>query len=643
MKYLFIIFILTTQNSFATTTSEILSISSHTSIHSTTVSKYADPMNAFLSSFFMDKEIFIESKFGAGIKDKLQDDHTRSSLYKEYRSEFQNRGIYQEIKAKNEISDNLAAKSEAVTIYKNFLKSLVTNDTVDDFFQNKVLDDEVFNNSLDQNEFAVMMEANKESILNSNNEAFYIGFLPAHAIHSIKLLNSDLSIHKLIHNNKPVVLFIESNDCLYNTGLDFYECRSGAGVDLSSLKLAGLASLVQDQIDLEELKNQFSNFTQKGIKKAISEIKMYSNDKLDFFIPMVPVRNDSVSSSLLDNDAKYDDINTIVKADYKYQKEDIKHIYYVPSKETKLGVNYEFDNELKLNPGEVIYLNVPKHNKAISNIILGHHQNPKDQRGSMSYNSRTGVKTYDNWPAYTSVQVHSLNHRYGLAWRGWAGHVSGEKRSKFAEIKKSPEFDNLYEWPLKGHVSIESKQKEISLLYTNLLKIEVLGDDPVYISDVQVKFVPPMSSHYEEKSYTHDQTIFGHPTTMQGRRYGGGGNRYYGKFPGAVKLSPSRWSNDDELVIDTHGRDVESIDIAVGDTKPDGVRNRDGGYGSLGGAKISIYVVTVNGRKHRLIDEENVGPQGVISTFSDYGPLDKIIIDVNDDSAYIMAHRYGYK
>ncbi len=611
--------------------------------HFVEISQYADPVNAFVDSVLNQREIYIESKFAAAMVDKIKDDNTDSGLYSEYRSVLKDRGIYDNIKSIKDIPDTVDAKTQAIAFYQDFLKELHSQNNLEDFLETKADRDEIFSADTSLNshdEIVAFMNPNPDAYQLKSGEIKYYGLLPASAIGSLFHNEKKYSLHAV---GKSIIALKHKLGAVCNQDMQFFDCATQASISINQLSLAGILSKKADKIDMAKIAANFPVKTKSDIADLFNEIKLYDSAATDSYIPLVPVRQTAIASHLLNTDPKFDAVNEIIKKDHKYLVQDIQEVYYQPTLNAELEVAFDFSKELRLLPNQTVYLVLPDHvdSKAISSIILAHRQNPRDQRGSMSYNPATGVKTYDDWPAYTSVQVHSVNHSYNNAWRGWGGHVSSDKRSKFAEIKKSPEFDNLYEWPLKGHHSIATDKKESSLLKGNLIKLEVLGDDPVYIAGVQIKLVPPLADHYEEHSYTYNRTSLGDPITMQGRVYGGGGSRYGGKFPGAHVLSPHR-RGAHKLVIPTNGRNVRAIDLAIGDTKPDGVRNRDGGIGSLGGSRISIFVETNSGKQIQLIDRENVSPQGVITTYNNINSVKNIIIRVHSDTSYLMGYRYGY-
>lgn len=326
--------------------------------------------------------------------------------------------------------------------------------------------------------------------------------------------------------------------------------------------------------------------------------------------------------------------NSIIEKDAQSFSANIKDVIYQETSSGAYHVIYKFHRELRLLPNETVYFVVPKHisKYAIASITLSHRQDPYDQRGS-SFGR-------DNFPAYTSVQVHDVDDPNNNNWKIWAGHASWKRGAKFAEIRRFPENDNLYDWPLIGHRDLQTQKKSHAPLRTDLIKVEALGVDPVYISELSLKLVPPRSKKYFEISYTHSPTVIGDPMTFAGRNYGGG-PRYRGHYPGAIKLSPY---NNKTFEIDVDSKKLETIRIAIGDTKPDGIPNKDGTIGTLGGAKVSIGVKDKNDKVTVLVDRENVAPKGIVTAFNYNSSvsLKSILIIIHSDSAYLMGVQYGH-
>lgn len=323
-------------------------------------------------------------------------------------------------------------------------------------------------------------------------------------------------------------------------------------------------------------------------------------------------------------------------------------VFDKPSKETNISAEYQFP-EFKLNPDEVLYFYIPDKlsKRPLSQIGFAHRQIGR------AYGR-------DSDPGLTSALVYTTdlpddNLRY------WGGPASGKLGAKFAEYRNSPEFDALYEWPLKGHKGVVSKQFSKKLIKPNVLRLQNIGTDEVYVSKAYVEVIPQKAEEetllvFSPKSY------FGDSETMDGRVYGGG-QKFKGLFPGALRISsrdhssqpqlPSNLKVDkNRLIIDLPaGKKFSHIDIMAGDTFPDQVKNKDKGWGSLGNARITISIENETTREKRiLLEEKNVGPEGVL-TASEIGsktilkPGDRLIITNKwkSSTVYIMALKLGFE
>lgn len=318
----------------------------------------------------------------------------------------------------------------------------------------------------------------------------------------------------------------------------------------------------------------------------------------------------------------------------------------VPQIETSVSVEYSFQ-ERPLKPDEIIYFYIPERfaKSSLSQIGFSHRQ-------------KGYAPELDGMPGLTSALVYSEDMP-GEELRYWAGHSSGSLGAKFAEYRPSPEFDALYEWPRLGHRGIGKKDKSIKLIRPNVLRLQNVGSDVVWLSKAYVEVVPPVASKYQTEIFT-PNSDFGDPVTMQKRWYGGG-QVVGGTFPNALRLSsrdhrtqpmlPANMKVEKNrlLIALTAGEKFSSIDVMVGDTQPDGIRNKDGGIGSLGNAKLTISIENEkNGTKRLLLEEKNVGPQGVISA-ADIVPSPRIqdgdiLVITNEwkrSTAYIMGLRLG--
>jgi len=154
-------------------------------------------------------------------------------------------------------------------------------------------------------------------------------------------------------------------------------------------------------------------------------------------------------------------------------------------------------------------------------------------------------------------------------------------------------------------------------------------------------------------------TSLGDTETLVGHEFGGGQN-HDGKFPHALELSgwgdggagasklPDGWSMDGgQLSIPLKaGRVVTGVDIACGDTHPDGATNKDGGKGTLGYSRLSIGLQHANGSTDWFMSKQGVPPEGILTGApSDIAYKtkagDKIVVSASSDTTYVMGLRVG--
>ena len=317
-----------------------------------------------------------------------------------------------------------------------------------------------------------------------------------------------------------------------------------------------------------------------------------------------------------------------------------------PQIETSVSVEYSF-TEIALKPDDIIYFYIPERlaKSTLSQIGMSHRQ-----KGS--------APVRDSNPGLTSALVYSEDMP-GEELRFWAGHSSGKLGAKFAEYRPKPEFDALYEWPRLGHKGIGKKDKSIQPIRPNVLRLQNVGTDIVWLSKAYVEVIPSVAANYQTEIFT-PKSDFGDAATMAKRWYGGGQSEM-GTFPNALRLSsrdhgfqpplPSNMKvikNNLQIVLPV-GEKFSSIDVMVGDTYPDRIQNKDGGMGSLGNAKLTITIEnTKTGTKRILLEDKNVGPQGVISA-SDIvkapAIIDGDILVISNEwkasTAYIMGLKIG--
>jgi hypothetical protein len=497
--------------------------------------------------------------------------------------------------------------------------------------------------------------------------------------------------------NESILLVFEggkSNCIMKVSDFNFSLCKKNGTSNVSLNKSPKLIGIIKKcdkskPCSIQDLTwKNFNNFSDrklsshdlKAIDKAFSK---KSQNYLHFETPLLPIAGGSFSNAVAINDANFDELNDIAKKDSIYHGLIVKKIYTNYTSKSSLSVTYELDDQqckkaakqgeecLRLN--EALYFVIPAEfqNKTISEMTIAHRQNTQDNRGTDSFDASTGRKVKDEFPSFISAQVYTPSLPYKYAWRYWGGHTSGINGGKYSEHKKngSWEYDNLYEWPLYGHrASHQQMRKSSDSLKGKYLRLfadtgkfsQIQGYDTAYVHSLTIQFSPKRADTYKSWSFTNTKTDLGDPLTMQGRTYGGG-PKHQGQYPGAVilrgskrpqntdKLDSSSWDYSWRGYIEYDlipGKKLKSIEIAAGDTHPDGKPNKDGGTGSLGGAKLSVDLLTASG-DIKIIERANLGPKGVTTGYPH--DLDRVIqkgetlrIYGHNDKAYLMGIRIGY-
>jgi hypothetical protein len=324
---------------------------------------------------------------------------------------------------------------------------------------------------------------------------------------------------------------------------------------------------------------------------------------------------------------------------------------------TRVGcssVTYKF-REVRAAPGDAVYFDMPEklRDRAVAFVDIGHRQDPNEPN-----NARLGPEDWDSKPGLTSFQAYSSSYEGADAWRYWAGPASGKRGAKFAEIRghSNPEMDALYEWRHYGHRGLGSGSNERGPLKAQAVRLVSTGADDVLLSELTVKVQPPPAERYLAATFSKG-TELGDPETAHGRHYGGG-QGMMGRYPGALVLGlhsrhgpdflPEGWryENGDLHVPLPKGARLTTVDVACGDSHPDGVRNKDGGWGSLGGSKLTIKVTHADGTSDTLMNRENVPPLGVLSgdPCSCDEPAragDEVVFHADSDLSYLMGLRIG--
>lgn len=325
---------------------------------------------------------------------------------------------------------------------------------------------------------------------------------------------------------------------------------------------------------------------------------------------------------------------------------------------TSISATFDFGgNGKRLNPGDEIRLELPEHirTSGIRSVMLSHRQDASFDTG---HNATTGR---DDRPGLTSLNFRSIKDG---TWRDWIAPwgASGPKGAKFAEQRpaSNPEFENMFDWNSRGHKNADTdRDTTTELLLSDEARILSVGTDPVFVHKVIVNVMGEKPQQLVEGIFS-EGTAFGDWQTASGRKYGGG-QSFQGKFPNAIELGrsgggagaarlPAGWrvnGNSLEIPLEPH-KVITTVDVAAGDSHPDGIRNKDGGWGTPGWARISMSLRHANGTEERFVDNQGVPPEGIISgapvaVNQVTKPGDSLVISGTNDTLYVMGVRIGLK
>ena len=217
----------------------------------------------------------------------------------------------------------------------------------------------------------------------------------------------------------------------------------------------------------------------------------------------------------------------------------------------------------------------------------------------------------------------------------------------------------MFDWNSRGHLNADTgRGLSTTPLKSDEVRILSVGADPVFVHKLIVNVLGDTPTELKEGIFSKG-TAFGDWVTGAGRKYGGG-QLFKGTFPGALELGtgggagvarlPKGWTlNGSSLEIElVPGKVVTGVDIAVGDSHPDKIRNKDGGWGTPGWARASMAIKHADGKIEPFVHEQGVPPEGVLTGAPVVlnqmtKPGDKLIITGNNDTLYVMGVRIGLK
>lgn len=307
----------------------------------------------------------------------------------------------------------------------------------------------------------------------------------------------------------------------------------------------------------------------------------------------------------------------------------------IASATTLTAASFDVPSEQQfLTPSSILEFDVPRklQDQNIETIVIHHRQDPNSPSNQ---NWKKG--DWDNSPGLSSIQIWD-----GQCWRYWEGSASGNLGSKFAEIGHSMEIENLYEWAKEGHRCIDRTNYSNGPLKAEKIRVVSTGNDTVFFSHLELRTYPTSnpSSQQTQEIFSFG-THFADFNTASGVKYGGG-QGFQGLFPDAKVLGPAL-----SYAIPS-GRKLTYVEVNCGDSHPDKRSNEDGGTGSKGWGRLSIYIQRKNGSRDYLVRSANVAPQSVISgspsaeqaTMQDG---DKVVIEGQSDTVYVMGVRITYE
>ncbi|MEE2904239.1 MAG: hypothetical protein VYC39_18065 [Myxococcota bacterium] len=358
----------------------------------------------------------------------------------------------------------------------------------------------------------------------------------------------------------------------------------------------------------------------------------------------------------------------VIKALAQNESSEVKSVEMLskPHKTTSVSFSYRTGDSRgrKLKPGEQMLLEIPPQfrDRPIRFAVLKHRQD-RDETTAPEGDSK-----WDANPGVTSLQVHAPSFDSDNSWRYWKAPwgSSGQAGGKYAEHRSAsdPEVENMFDWIRHGHSAVGASGVSKEPLFADAIKVVSVGKDPVRVHQVDMMFLPERPDSTDEQIFS-SGTVFGDPWSAEGRAYGGG-PRFQGKYPGALALG-GRKNNDSEVLNKVQSKpgwalengqlEIElsntkqftGVEVACGDTHPDGKRNKDGHVGTLGWSKLSMGIRRAGSTKvDWFIDRQGVPPEGVLfggPTMENFTakPGDKLIVRADSDTTYVMGLRLWYK
>jgi hypothetical protein len=317
----------------------------------------------------------------------------------------------------------------------------------------------------------------------------------------------------------------------------------------------------------------------------------------------------------------------------------------------------------QLKPNDQIYLEIPPQfrGRPVYMAVFAHRQTQSDKTSTPE---DKGGKKWDNTPGSTALHFHSTGAG-DEGWRYWNAPwgSSGKQGGKYAELRSGgdPENETEFEFMKNGTTSVSGGGRSTKPLEIDALRLRSVGTDPTRVHSVLVTFMPPKPDTTQEVIFS-PGTSMGDPYTAAGRSYGK--DKGKGTYPGALTLGwggaggegavklnaqPGWKLENGGLSIElTPGKKFTGVEVACGDTHPDGKHNSDGETGTQGWSKLSMGIQRKGSSSvDWFTQSQGVPPQGVIfggPNIENYvaQPGDKLIIRAESDTTYVMGVRTWY-
>ncbi len=314
---------------------------------------------------------------------------------------------------------------------------------------------------------------------------------------------------------------------------------------------------------------------------------------------------------------------------------------------------------LRLRSGEQVYLEIPPElrGRAVYQAVIEHRQVLSEKSSVPS-----GAKKWDQTPGVTALHFHAQGETEAGGWRFWHAPwgSSGTDGGKYAEIRPDWECESHFDFAKNGTVPVGGGEPRHDVMRVDALRLRGVGDDPTFVREVTITFAPPKPSLSDELVFTPGTSI-GDLLTAKGQYFGKDFDN--GTYPGALalleggdggegvaRLAASKgWSFEDgRLSIPlVPGKTFTGVEIACGDTKPDGQLNSDGEIGTQGHSRLKMGLLRAGASQPEwFVDDHGVPPKGVL-----FGgptrehvakPGDKLVLAADVDPTYVMAVRVGY-